>query len=134
MARAFGAGFLPRSNPRRKSRKLKSSCKIFRFESGGPAMKSAVWNKAIKESAAPERARTYFEALARNNRAVEKASAQEARILCALFSGSQVLSDRLSSHPELLEVLAPENLAHPRRAQGLRRETQRRLQPFQAAS
>ena len=57
-------------------------------------------------------------------------SSEQARILCALFSGSQALSEQLLSKPELLAVITPENLQHPRRLQGLRAELQALLEPL----
>src|SRR5579863_8639921 len=87
-------------------------------------MKNPVWSKALKNCADPRRARHYFDLLAATGAAKILAAAppEQARILCALFSGSQALSNWLVSHPELLENLAPELLARPRRPQGLRRD------------
>ncbi len=87
-------------------------------------MKSSVWSKALKNCADPQRARHHFDLLAATDAAKTLASAspEQARILCALFSGSQALSGWLVSHPELLENLTPELLAQPRRPQGLRRD------------
>ncbi|HYV31808.1 MAG TPA: hypothetical protein VEO53_11975, partial [Candidatus Binatia bacterium] len=57
-------------------------------------------------------------------------SADQCRILTALFSGSQAMSLLLLKHPEWAEtLLTPENLAYPRQEQGLRREVQAWLQP-----
>src|ERR1700677_5220658 len=98
-------------------------------------MKNSVWNKALKASADPKRARHYLDLLAATGAApaLEKAAAAQARILCALFSGSQALSGWLISHPDLLSVLTPELLAHPRREQGLRREVNEWLAPLLSA-
>jgi [glutamine synthetase] adenylyltransferase / [glutamine synthetase]-adenylyl-L-tyrosine phosphorylase len=87
-------------------------------------MKNPAWSKALKNCADPQRARHYFDLLAATDAAKKLASAppEQARILCALFSGSQALSGWLVSHPELLPNLTPELLAHPRRPQGLRRD------------
>jgi glutamate-ammonia-ligase adenylyltransferase len=87
-------------------------------------MKSPVWSKALKNAADPQRARHYFDLLATTGAAktLASASTEQARILCALFSGSQALSGWLTSHPELLTNLTPELLAQPRRPQGLRRD------------
>jgi glutamate-ammonia-ligase adenylyltransferase len=55
--------------------------------------------------------------------AVRGASEIQARILTALFSGSQALSEALVQHPDWLAPhLAVEHLQHPRQEQGLRRE------------
>ena len=97
-------------------------------------MKNSVWNKAVKSSADPQRAWHYLDLLVTSTGPVlEKASAEKARILCALFSGSQALSGWLIAHPELLSDLTPELLAHPRREQGLRREVNEWLAPLLSA-
>ena len=50
-------------------------------------------------------------------------SAEQARILAALFSGSQALSEWLIARPEWLKtLLVPEHLQYPRQEQGVRRE------------
>jgi glutamate-ammonia-ligase adenylyltransferase len=87
-------------------------------------MKSPVWSKALKNCADPQRARHYLDLLAATAAAaaLASASAEQARILCALFSGSQALTGWLIAHPELISNLTPELLQHPRRAQGLQRE------------
>ena len=87
-------------------------------------MKSPVWLKALKHCADPQRARHYLDLLAATTAAetLASASAEQARILCALFSGSQALSGWLIAHPGLLSNLTPELLQHPRRTQGLQRE------------
>ena len=95
-------------------------------------MKNPVWTKAIKDSADAQRARHYLDLLAAATDAtvLAKASAEQARILCALFSGSQALSNWLSAHPDFLSFLTPELLFHPRREQGLRREVNGWLAPL----
>src|SRR5208337_913646 len=87
-------------------------------------MKNPVWSRALKRCADPQRARHQLDQLAATSAAEVTASApaEQARILCALFSGSQFLGDWLIAHPELITILAPELLKHPRRPQGLRRE------------
>jgi len=56
--------------------------------------------------------------------------AQQARILAALFSGSQALGELLLKHPDWAgTLLAPASLAHPRKEQGLRREMAAILEP-----
>ena len=95
-------------------------------------MKNLVWTKAIKDSADPQRARHYLDLLAAATDAtvLAKASAEQARILCALFSGSQALSNWLIAHPDFLPSLTPDLLFHLRREQGLRREVNEWLAPL----
>jgi glutamate-ammonia-ligase adenylyltransferase len=62
---------------------------------------------------------------------LKSAAPERARILAALFSGSQALSEQLLAHPAwLAEGLTPERLAPPRRVQGLRRDVQAWLRPL----
>ena len=93
-------------------------------------MKSPAWSKALKNSADPPRARHYLDLLAETaaSKALASTPAEQARILCALFSGSQALSDWLIAHPELLANLTPALLRHPRRTEGLQRELSRLLE------
>ncbi|HEX4646139.1 MAG TPA: hypothetical protein VH598_11075, partial [Verrucomicrobiae bacterium] len=95
-------------------------------------MNNPVWLTALKTCADPERARRHLNLLAETTAlpALEKASPDEAKILCALFSGSQALSALLIAHPEWLASLTPENLQFPRREQGLRREVEAWLKPM----
>src|SRR5580692_1630250 len=87
-------------------------------------MKSSVWSKALKNCADPQRAQHYLDLLAATSasKMLASAPAEQVRILCALFSGSQALSDWLIAHPELPANLTPELLQLPRRPQGLKRE------------
>ena len=84
----------------------------------------------------PQRARHFFDLLAATSAgaALQAASAEQARILAALFSGSQALSNLLVARPEWLGALDPEALKFPRRKQGLRNEVNRWLKPLLAAS
>ncbi|MDB6122429.1 MAG: glnEb, partial [Pedosphaera sp.] len=95
-------------------------------------MKNPVWAKALKSSADPQRASHYFDLLAATNAKtfLENASAEQAQILCALFSGSQALSNWLIANPDAISVLTPESLQHPRREQGLRREVNEWMSPL----
>src|SRR5438132_11709334 len=90
-----------------------------------------VWAKSIKNCADPQRAKHFLEQLAATSAgsALKKFGAEEARILTALFSGSPILSTKLSEHPEWLAHLAPESLTHSRRKQGLQNEMRQRLDP-----
>ena len=95
-------------------------------------MKNPVWAKAVKASADPPRARHHLGLLAATGARpeLERATAGQARVLCALFSGSLSLSGWLIAHPERLPGLSPELLQHPRREQGLRREVNEWLTPL----
>src|SRR5690348_704621 len=95
-------------------------------------MKNPVWSKVLKSSADPQRARHHLDLLAGTNARVslERANPEQARILCALFSGSQALSNWLIANPDALARLTPEALGHPRGAQGLRREVGEWLEPL----
>jgi glutamate-ammonia-ligase adenylyltransferase len=97
-----------------------------------PPMNNPVWLTALKACADPERARRHLNLLAETTAlpALEKASPEQAKILCALFSGSQALSALLIAHPDWLASLTPENLQFPRREQGLRREVEAWLKPI----
>src|SRR5262249_11507043 len=87
-------------------------------------MKNAVWKTALKNSADPQRAGHFLELLAGTSaRAIlEKCSAEKARVIVAILSGSGAWSERLIQCPDLLTVLEPEALRFPRRKQGLRAE------------
>ncbi len=89
-------------------------------------MKNPVWAKAVKECADPPRARHVLDSLSATTAAKSLAATrpETARILCALFSGSQALGGWLTVHPELVSSLTPELLKNPRREQGLRREVE----------
>src|SRR6059058_5087017 len=95
-------------------------------------MKLRVWTKAIRHSAAPERSRHILDLLAGTSAgsAVQKASAEHARVLAALFSGSQALSALLIAHPHWLPSVDPEVLRFPRRKQGMLAEVNSWLEPL----
>ena len=95
-------------------------------------MKAPSWKTAVKQAADSARALNGFNELAAVviSPALESLTEEHARILAALFSGSQALTLLLFKHPDWANsVLTPENLAHPRRAEGLRREINGFLQP-----
>jgi glutamate-ammonia-ligase adenylyltransferase len=94
--------------------------------------KRSVWPAVIKRSADPVRAK-HFLGLLRDTSAARKlqtASAEQARILAALFSGSQALSTLLVGHPEWMDLMRPSVLRFPRRQDGLRQEVRLSLQPL----
>ena len=96
-------------------------------------MQNAVWQKALNGCAAPERARQYFQQFKSGSagKILRKASAEQARVLAALFSGSQALSESLMAHPEwLTQSLDADLLGKPRQLQGLRWEIEQWLHPF----
>src|SRR6266545_5314219 len=94
-------------------------------------MKTSLWHHAAEASADPARARHGFKQLAAESGSILEALSEEhARILAALFAGSQAMSVLLLRHPEWSNsLLTPDNLAHPRREQGLRREVNAWLEP-----
>ncbi|MHB8523097.1 MAG: bifunctional [glutamate--ammonia ligase]-adenylyl-L-tyrosine phosphorylase/[glutamate--ammonia-ligase] adenylyltransferase [Limisphaerales bacterium] len=86
-------------------------------------MPKVAWQQACSSCADPAQARHFWDLLNRTSAAAATVSTPQARLLTALFSGSQALSELLVAHPEWLEgVLHPDNLKFPRRAAGLRRE------------
>jgi [glutamine synthetase] adenylyltransferase / [glutamine synthetase]-adenylyl-L-tyrosine phosphorylase len=99
-------------------------------------MKNSAIAKAIRCSADPARAKHFFDLLSETAaRAVlGKSSTDQANLLAALFSGSQVLPNLLVAHPEWLSHLEIEPLRFPRRAQGLRNEVDGRLKGFLGAN
>ena len=99
-------------------------------------MKNPVWTKAIKTCADPQRARRFLDLLAATSaaEALHKASVDQAHVLTALLSGSQVLGNVLVARPDWIEVLEPGVLKYPRRKQGLCHEVNRWLKPLLAAS
>jgi glutamate-ammonia-ligase adenylyltransferase len=95
-------------------------------------MKAPSWKTAVKRAAAPARANRGFEQLAATpaGSPLDSLDEEHARILGALFSGSDALSLLLLQHTEWVHtILTPENLAYSRQEQGLRREVNAFLQP-----
>ena len=99
----------------------------------GPDMQNPAWRKALSGCADPQRARHFldqFKSTPAGPR-LKTASPEQARVLTALFSGSQALSESLIAHPEwLASTLETELLQHPRQEQGLRREVNAWLEPL----
>ncbi|HZO84936.1 MAG TPA: bifunctional [glutamate--ammonia ligase]-adenylyl-L-tyrosine phosphorylase/[glutamate--ammonia-ligase] adenylyltransferase, partial [Verrucomicrobiae bacterium] len=78
---------------------------------------SPAWKKAVNAAPDPERAAHHVKELG-----LKDTSAEQARILATLFSGSPASADLLRRHPDWLAHHTPELLRHPRREQGMRRE------------
>jgi glutamate-ammonia-ligase adenylyltransferase len=97
-------------------------------------MKNAVWSKAVKSSADPQRARHYLDLLSATSAglALQKVSDEQALVLAALFSGSQALADFLVLNPDWLHWLEFSELQRPRIREGLRAELERQLKAFLA--
>src|SRR5262245_5806022 len=96
-------------------------------------VQNLVWPKAIQASADPERAKHFSELLKATSGVsfMKRVSAEQARVLAAIFSGSQALSELLLAHPNWIEAsLLPEHLQHPRQKQGLERDLQTALKPL----
>jgi len=85
-----------------------------------------VWKKAIAEAAVPERAEDQLGEFTGTDAeaSLAEAEADQARVWAAVFSGSIALSEQLRLHPDWMRRLNPEDLAHPRRVEGLRREVE----------
>ena len=96
-------------------------------------MRKLLWQQAIEASADPPRARHGVDQLKATTAAayLKGASAEQARILAALFSGSQAQAELLLKHPDWLpQSLDTKVLQHPRHEQGLRREVNSWLRPL----
>src|SRR5438034_1410383 len=114
----------------KKSRKTFSRSKGFNLNS---PMRKLEWQQIIQASADPQRAKHGFDQLKATNAAgpLRQASPEEARILAALFSGSQALGQLLLKHPDWRpQTLDAELLRHARQEQGLRREVNGWLRPL----
>jgi len=95
-------------------------------------VKAPSWKTTVKQAADPARAQNGFDELAASafGPTLDALTKEHARILAALFSGSQVMTLLLLKQSEWVgALLTPENLAHARRAEGLRREVNAFLQP-----
>jgi len=82
------------------------------------------WTRSLKESADPARARHFFDLFSEVAPAgwLQKCTSEQARILVALFSGSNAQSNLLVAHPEWLSSVEPSTLKYPRRKEGLGNE------------
>src|SRR5580765_2706724 len=95
-------------------------------------MTTRAWTKAVKTCTDPSRTKHFLKLLAETSAgpALQRASAEQCRILAALFSGSQALSTWLVANPDSLQLLPPEHLQFPRRKQGLQYEVDSSLSPL----
>ncbi len=98
-------------------------------------MSRDVWKQAIEKAPVPERAQLALNQLRATEATdfLSRADDEQARILCALWSGSEWASEMLRRHPGWLGVLTPQHLAHARQWQGLRREVEQWFAPLLAA-
>ncbi len=95
-------------------------------------MPKPVWEKILSQCIDPARSRFYLDQLLATSAGftLRRASEEQIRVLVALFTGSQALSEQLVTHPEwILQVLNPELLKNPRQIQGLRRDVSNWLAP-----
>ena len=90
------------------------------------------WKSALRDCADPQRARHYLGLLSETEVGKEFAqvSEEQARLLAAVFSGSESLSSLLVSRPEWAKSLQPDLLQYARRKQGLRQEVEAWLAPL----
>ena len=89
----------------------------------------------MKDAADPKRAAHFLDLLAATSAGpqLEKFSAEQFRVIGALFSGSRTLGELLAANPDWLAMLDLGRLKFPRRAQGFRREIESWLKPKLAA-
>lgn len=95
-------------------------------------MHSPVWRDALAAGADPARAQQFYARFleAGTGAVLNTASPEAARVLTALWSGSQVLGEWLLQHPEWLpDLLDVEGLRRARSEAGLRREVETWLAP-----
>src|SRR5215472_15911957 len=130
-------GKLTPANPRHKSKWIwigsrfaaKPSISSKTFMRAAP-MTRTDWPIIIKASADPARVRSFLNSSAETRAfpRLDKFPVDSKRALAALVSGSQYLGELLTAQPALLSVFDFEELRHPRRADGLRREVKRILE------
>lgn len=96
--------------------------------------RQTAWDTALGAAADPARARAALRELAATEagETLAAATSELAASVVALLAGSQALGALLIAQPAWLELLAPEALAAPRRAQSLRAEAASRLAPARA--
>jgi [glutamine synthetase] adenylyltransferase / [glutamine synthetase]-adenylyl-L-tyrosine phosphorylase len=99
-----------------------------------PTGSSALWTRAARQSADPERVCHYLTLLEETSAAaiLKTASAEQARVIAAVLSGSRALGDFMVAHPESIEGLNSEALSYGRRKQGLQHQRDSWLKPMLA--
>ncbi len=88
-------------------------------------VQTPVWKKALAACADPARTRAVLDQLGATTAGewLGKASAEQARLICALLAGSQWAADVLKKHPDwIAETLDENRIIHARRKEGLKRE------------
>lgn len=98
-------------------------------------MHNATWKKALESCADPPRAEHCLDALKSTaaGRRLRNATPEQARILAALFSGSQALSEQVIAQPDRLSpLLDTKLLQEPRCKADLENQVRRALQPLLA--
>lgn len=83
------------------------------------------WKKAVQDSADPQRTEQFLKSLRTVDESgkLDAVTPEQARIVCALLSGSRALSEWVLSHPQTLpQILDEASLKHPRKSQGLWKE------------
>jgi glutamate-ammonia-ligase adenylyltransferase len=98
-------------------------------------MQKTTWQKWVKDAADPKRAGLFLDLLAATSAGpqLRKFSAEQIRVVGALFSGSRALGELLVANPDWLPMFDLERLKFPRRAQGFRSEIEGWLKPKLAA-
>lgn len=94
-------------------------------------MNKPAWERIVKASADPARVQQFLKSgvTPPEQSWLAHCSTESARVLAMLVSGSRFLTELLVSDPGLLSGLDTEQLQFPRRADGLRREVQRCVNP-----
>ncbi len=97
-----------------------------------PTKRVLSWEDEIAKCADPQRALQYFEQLKTENPSFTKtATVEQIRILVAIFSGSQFLTEALFANPEwYTEIINPERLSSTGQRNLLRQEVNGLLKPF----
>ena len=96
-------------------------------------VQNQIWKTAIAGAADPQRAAQYHLQLMETEAAafLRRFTAEQARILAALFSGSIASAELLAKYPAWIpEVADAQALSHPRREEGFRREARRQISPL----
>ncbi len=95
-----------------------------------PGKASRAWSAAVRSCADPERARHFYDQLEATSAGatLSRLDAEGARILAALFSGSNALGSVVVARPDWLRVLSLEELKFPRRKEGLLAEIEGELE------